>query len=205
MSVAPIPNRHDLCVDEGFKHGMFQHRHEILSFLYFLESTLPPNAKLGTVVEIGSHRGGTSAMFCQAGANVYSIDLPTGPWGGIGEDSARSRDEFLTRQFPTTYHPIWGDSHDQNIQVQLGRLVPRESVDLLFIDGDHSYLGVREDYKMYWQLVRPGGVIAFHDINDTAYHRDRGVVVSDFWKQLEGEKHEFTINAEWGGIGALRK
>ena len=34
-------------------------------------------------------------------------------------------------------------------------------LDLLFIDGDHSYEGVRQDYKMYSKLVRDGGLIAF--------------------------------------------
>jgi predicted O-methyltransferase YrrM len=35
---------------------------------------------------------------------------------------------------------------------------------LLFIDGDHSYEGVRRDWELYSPLVRPGGLIALHDI-----------------------------------------
>lgn len=35
--------------------------------------------------------------------------------------------------------------------------------DLLLIDADHSEAGVRRDYEDYAPLVRPGGVIAFHD------------------------------------------
>jgi hypothetical protein len=34
----------------------------------------------------------------------------------------------------------------------------------LFIDGDHTYEGVRRDFEMYSPLVRKGGIIAFHDI-----------------------------------------
>jgi hypothetical protein len=35
--------------------------------------------------------------------------------------------------------------------------------DILFIDGDHSYSGVKTDYEMYKDVVKPGGIIVFHD------------------------------------------
>jgi cephalosporin hydroxylase len=38
-----------------------------------------------------------------------------------------------------------------------------ESIDFLFIDGDHSYQGVLTDWLLYAPLVRSGGIIAFHD------------------------------------------
>jgi hypothetical protein len=38
-----------------------------------------------------------------------------------------------------------------------------ETVDVLFIDGDHRYSSVASDWSMYHSLVRPGGVVAFHD------------------------------------------
>jgi len=40
----------------------------------------------------------------------------------------------------------------------------RAAVDLLFIDGDHSYEGCRLDFEMYRDLVAPDGLIVFHDI-----------------------------------------
>jgi len=39
-----------------------------------------------------------------------------------------------------------------------------EPLDFLFIDGDHTYEGVKRDFEMYSPLVRNGGIIAFHDI-----------------------------------------
>lgn len=38
-------------------------------------------------------------------------------------------------------------------------------VDFIFIDGDHSYEGVKQDYEMYSPLVRAGGIVGFHDIS----------------------------------------
>jgi hypothetical protein len=37
------------------------------------------------------------------------------------------------------------------------------SVDLGFIDGDHSYAGAVTDYRALAPRVKPGGVLAFHD------------------------------------------
>ena len=36
-------------------------------------------------------------------------------------------------------------------------------VDFFFVDGDHSYEGLQADWKVVKQLLRPGGIAAFHD------------------------------------------
>jgi predicted O-methyltransferase YrrM len=50
-------------------------------------------------------------------------------------------------------------------------------VDLIFIDGDHSYEGVKQDFEIYAPLVRSDGLIAFHDILE--HTRVPSVRVSD--------------------------
>jgi predicted O-methyltransferase YrrM len=35
--------------------------------------------------------------------------------------------------------------------------------DLIFVDGDHSYNGVRQDYEHWRKAVKPGGYLAFHN------------------------------------------
>ena len=37
------------------------------------------------------------------------------------------------------------------------------AVDLVFVDGDHSPQGCREDWEVWRPRVRPGGAVAFHD------------------------------------------
>lgn len=37
------------------------------------------------------------------------------------------------------------------------------SLDLVFIDADHSYEGCRADIRAYWSKVKPGGIISGHD------------------------------------------
>ena len=47
--------------------------------------------------------------------------------------------------------------------------IPDESLDLCYIDGDHSYHGVKRDINAYWSKLKSGGVMAFHDYKNPAY------------------------------------
>ena len=192
-------------VREGFIHGMFQHEREVILFLEWFLTTLD-NDRIGTVIEIGAHRGGTSALFCELGAKVISVDLPDGPWGGIGKASAEARDAELKKVYVDRYIPLHADSQLPETRELVRFNLAGKRADLLFVDGDHSYLGSKHDFENYSDFVRPGGVVAFHDINDTALHRDRGVMVSKLWKELAARlpSQEFSIQDQWGGIGAVR-
>ena len=57
-----------------------------------------------------------------------------------------------------------------------------KKLDVLFIDGGHSYRVVKSDYENYSPLVRSGGIIVFHDI----YLRG-ALGVSKYWAELKGQ------------------
>lgn len=60
---------------------------------------------------------------------------------------------------------ILGDSQsDETMETLKGRLSGRK-IDLLFIDGDHSYKAVKKDYSLFRPMVKH--LIAFHDIRAT--------------------------------------
>jgi predicted O-methyltransferase YrrM len=44
-------------------------------------------------------------------------------------------------------------------------------IDVLFIDGDHSYEGCRADLEAWLPFVQPGGWIAFHDSSEAGVER----------------------------------
>jgi cephalosporin hydroxylase len=101
-------------------------------------------------------------------------------------------------------HVILGDSHSAEIVQQVYSLLDGDKLDFLFIDGDHTYEGVKKDYLVYRRCVRSGGWIGFHDINDTTLHRDHHCLVAKLWSELEGKKIAMTIGDEWGGIGVVQ-
>jgi glycosyltransferase involved in cell wall biosynthesis len=75
------------------------------------------------------------------------------------------------------------------------------ALDFLFIDGGHDYETVKADYQNYSPLVRPGGVIAFHDIQGIAD-------VNRFWNEIkktdEMAGQEICHPNGWG-IGVIQK
>lgn len=81
---------------------------------------------------------------------------------------------------------ILGDSHDKKTYAELVKKLKGRLVDLLFIDGDHTFDGVRDDYFMYESLV-PRGIIAVHDI---ACER-KNVDVPLFWSNLIQSDHRY--------------
>lgn len=135
------------------------------------------------VVEIGTASGGTLFMFTRVAAPdaiLISIDLPDGEFGG---GYARWRSPLYRRFALTgqTIHLLRGNSHAAHIRADLERLLAGTPVDFLFIDGDHSYDGVRRDHDDYSRLVRAGGIIAFHDV---APHYEPQYGVARFWSEL---------------------
>lgn len=189
-------------VQRAFAEGMVQIRQEIAEFVDFLKEQNPRN-----MLEIGSESGGTFYLWCQLVSGLkISLDLPNGESGsGTYRDPEKlaARNERMRSWAPNVYL-ITGDSHSADARAKVSGVLGPAMLDFLFIDGDHSYQGVKQDYEMYRGLVRQGGIIAFHDIKDTEHHRLRSCHVAQFWDELKGDKRVFDAGAHWGGIGVLR-
>jgi predicted O-methyltransferase YrrM len=156
-----------------------------------------------TVLEIGTQYGGTAAIWCELASNVISVDLPDGPYGGLGKAVVEDRNARLVEAYPH-FIGVLGSSHSAEVSARVQEEISHldTMLDVLFIDGDHTLQGVEEDFQMYRHLVRKGGVVLFHDIVDTELTRSMGVGVPEFWSKLKGTKKEFCIRADWGGLGA---
>lgn len=164
----------------------------------------------GVVVEIGTMHGGTLWAWCQLASSdalLVSIDLPGGAFGG-GYSDAEAERLAGHRRSGQTLELIRADSHEPATVAHLRELLGSRTIDLLFIDADHSYEGVARDYEMYAPLVRPGGLIAFHDVLPC---RPEDGEVSRFWHEVRDryrhceftDPHDHSWRGQWGGIGVL--
>lgn len=168
----------DFCVDRPIL--MAQVRSEIVELGKILQAS-PPRRSL----EIGTNYGGTLLMLCTLsppGARIISVDLPRGRFGG----GYPLRKIPLYRRFPRSgqrLHLIRADSHAAETKQRVLRLLSGEPLDYLFLDGDHSYDGVRRDFEMYAPLVRSGGIVAFHDI--VVHHPETQCEVRKFWHEIK--------------------
>ena len=110
---------------------------------------LVPNG--GTIVEIGTALGGTATIFNRAtkekNVSIYTVDISPSARAyknleGTGVNIIASASE------------IAAESWAENIG---------KPIDLLFIDGNHHFEYVFQDYELWRRYVKPGGTIVFHD------------------------------------------
>ncbi|MDM8547091.1 CmcI family methyltransferase [Candidatus Venteria ishoeyi] len=180
--------------------------YEIRLFSELVEKNQPQ-----TVLEIGTANGGTLFLFSRLAdknAHIISIDLPMG----------LMRLYFFIRLLFFKSIPLSGQtlnllrSNSQKLitKKKIEKILNGKKIDLLYIDADHSYEGVKKDFELYSPLVTPGGIIVFHDI----VHHPSGTTahlaeVDRFWNEIKTQYHCVEIvenwNQWWAGIGILTK
>ena len=153
------------------------------------------------ILEIGTARGGTSLIWAHlAEKKLITCDLLN------KKGFADLVQAFLPSGSQCEVSVMIGDSHSPEFLERVRDELDGEPVDFLFIDGDHTEAGVSQDYEFYSPLVRPGGLIAFHDIVD-----DQPLPTNEvqhFWKKLspgQDTKEFISDPNQCGfGIGVLR-
>ena len=154
--------------------------HDIDMHAPFLESV----AK-GNILEIGVRTGISTAALLLGlelnGGHLYSLDINSDCVQAIGQ------------------HPQWTFIPVDSKQV--GDVLSRipATLDVLFIDGDHSYEGVKHDLDNYGFLVKSGGSIVCHDVC-SGY--DPGVRQA-FDEFISATKWEAEIYPSWVGLGRI--
>jgi cephalosporin hydroxylase len=118
------------------------------------------------VIEIGTDEGGTPLVWTRAAApDGVLVALDIRPLGRLGRFSAWAplpRGFARAPQRVELLMPV--DSHDPHAFERVREVLNGRPLDFLFINGDHPYEGVKRDFEMYALLVRPGGLVASHDV-----------------------------------------
>jgi len=114
-----------------------------------------------TVVCIGAYRGFAPVAFALALAengagNCYFVDP------GIVDRHWHNPAQIAQLNHRFGLGGRLRHLHRSSQQVIAEACLP-EPIDLLYIDGDHSYAGVKFDFEQFGALVRPGGLILLHD------------------------------------------
>ena len=177
--------------------GLMQHIPEILGLVEYVEAIKPKY-----VCEIGTYEGGTNFLISQSIPSVremIGVDL-------FVQHTTQLR-HFCKPDRKVNY--LNGSSYADATVKTVETLLGTNQLDFLFIDGDHRYEGVKNDFLAYRHLVRDGGIIAFHDIvpdHKTRYGKDTGMWAGDvpiFWERLKRnyEHKEFVQDREQDGLG----
>lgn len=175
---------------------------EILAFLEWARSQEPKR-----VLEVGVARGGTHFLLGSCLPTVRQL---------IGVDLYPRNQRILRRLVlePTVLHFIAGKSCSEATLAKVRSALGGEGLDLIFIDGDHSYDGAMADFNAYRPFLKPGGWIAFHDIQPQRKSGD-GIAINGFpvevdrvWQELSAQFPHVTFIADPQqfsyGIGVLQ-
>ncbi len=161
------------------------------------------------IVEIGTAKGGTLFLFCQHAADdatIISLDLPFGRNGG-GYPKWKEKLYAKFAKPGQTLHLMRANSHLDETRTRIEALLKGRKIDVLMIDADHSYEGVKRDYDLYSPLLADDGFIAMHDVILNRF--DPEIEVHKFWDELKATEKTEELVHDYGqgnlGIGIVRR
>ena len=155
-----------------------QTMHHHYHILYDIASVYPKKQNI-TYVEIGCYAGGSACLMLQRpNTNVISIDL-----GHPIHESVVHANVLRLNKHNNSYNYLKGNSQTYEMVDRLKELT--NEIDILFIDGDHSYQGVINDFMLYEGLVKKGGYIVFDDYNDAQHSPAVKPAVDDIIPTIE--------------------
>ena len=138
------------------------------------------------------------AMVSGKRGRIVSVDLPgVFPWGESGSDERLKSVIEDLKSLGYDAHLFLGDSKSQEIVKAVSDLGP---FDLVFIDGDHTYEGVREDWKNYAPL---GRTVVLHDIIKPKEGERQELGVWKLWTEIHDEKQEYLGKDSKMGLGIV--
>ena len=166
-------------------------------FFFWLISVLHPR----NIVELGSFNGYSFFIFCQAAAALgeasrcHAVDTWEGDtnMGAYGPEVYARVKETAAKHFGKNGHELLRMTFDE-----AARHFDEGSVDLLFIDGCHTYEAVKNDFLTWKSKMSSRGVIMFHDTVEEA----PGFGVRRFWAEIKDLRPSLEFYHEHG-LGVL--
>ncbi len=169
---------------------------EHIPFVFYLVGLIHP----ARIVELGVHTGNSFCAFCQAiemsgvegtcyGIDTWAGDEHSGRYGDTAYDDLQS---YVRRRYGTFANLIKADFNDST------RLFDNGTIDILHIDGYHTYDAVKNDYENWRAKMAKGGIILFHDTEV----KDRDFGVWRFWAEISTKYPSFNFTHGYG-LGLL--
>jgi hypothetical protein len=170
----------------------FQH----VPFAYWLLERIKPNSFL----EMGVHNGISYFAFCEAirQQNLETKCIAIDHWAG--DSQAGFFSDFIFENF-VKKHELYKDfsSYHKNSFEKSMATIDDDSIELVHIDGFHSYAAVQKDFNLALKKIdKTKGIILMHDINE--YQISFGV--NKFWREIKSKFKTFEFN-HGHGLGVV--
>lgn len=169
---------------------------EHIPFAFLLVDLARPRS----IVELGAHKGDSYCAFCQAVATL-SLDCRCAAidtWKG--DPQAGAYGPQVLESLRAHHDPLYA-SFSSLIESDFDSAAPRfddASIDILHIDGLHTYDAVRHDFETWSPKVSDRGLVLFHDTQE----RDRDFGVWRLWEEVSRDSASFEFS-HGHGLGVL--
>lgn len=165
-------------------------------FAHWLVAALRPRM----IVELGTHNGASFAAFCESvqrskiAAQCFAVDTWQGDEhaGMYGEEIYADLKHFVAARYNAFAELVRSTFDEAQPYFMDG------SIDLLHIDGLHTYEAVKHDFETWLPKLSDRGVVIFHDINV----RERDFGVWRLWTELR-QRHDGFEFSHAHGLGVL--
>ncbi|WP_329842813.1 class I SAM-dependent methyltransferase [Stenotrophomonas sepilia] len=167
-----------------------------IPFASWLVETVRPKS----IVELGTHNGASFLAFCQAvetqhvSARVFAVDTWEGDEhaGFYGNEIYAELRDYQQRHY-AGISEMMRMRFDQALEY-----FAEGSVDILHVDGLHTYEAVREDFETWRSKLSRRAVVLFHD----SCVRERGFGVWQYWSEICSQFPSFEFT-HTHGLGVL--
>jgi glycosyltransferase involved in cell wall biosynthesis len=165
-------------------------------FAHWLVATTQPKL----IVELGTHNGVSYSAFCEAAqrtgaaSRAYAVDTWQGDeHAGLYEDHVFQNFSAFNKTHYASFSELMRMTFDE-----AALYFADGSIDLLHIDGLHTYEAVRHDFETWLPKMSTRGVVLFHDVGV----RERDFGVWKFWNELQETYPAFEFTHSFG-LGVL--
>ena len=152
-------------------------------------------------MELGSQYGCSLFTFCQAvrdfklNTEINAVDM----WSGdIGAEMSGEEVYALVQKTAATYYP---EVKLHLFQMRFDQALPDfadESIDILHIDGGHTFEDVERDFTTWLPKLKENGIVLFHDVYSPI---DQGSC--DHWEKTKKEYDCYFDFTHSCGLGVL--
>jgi hypothetical protein len=169
---------------------------EHVPFAFWLVDVLRPRV----IVELGTHSGVSYSAMCQA---VQLLDLSTACFAidtWKGDEHAGFYDESVYHAF-RCFHDRHYSAFSRLVRATFDEALPHfddGTIDLLHLDGLHTYDAVQHDFECWWPKLSPNAIVLLHDTNV----RESTFAVHRLWREISSAHPHFEF-IHGHGLGVM--
>lgn len=166
---------------------------------YFFLKVIMQKCEFSTYLEIGTWTGESIAAVAEVAEQCYSVSLPDNDQALIATFEKYCNKDNFSRYFSNSKENV---THYYDSSLTFDYKQIKDKIDLVFIDGDHSYDAIKQDTENIFNLVGfEESIVVWHDFKtirnelvQTTYEAIKAVLPEKYMKNL------FTVNTNICGI-----